>query len=290
VLRVRRNNLKKNTLQEMLMANNVLKLIKENKRIDGRGFLDYRNIVIEPNVIEKPYASARVMLGDTFIIVGIHFEIGTPFSDSPDKGILITEGEVLPTASFGAEAGPPSEEEIEISRVVDRSIRESGVVDLSELVIVPGEKVLKMFIDFNIFNDDGNIVDAAVLGAVAALLTGKMPDPKYIAEHIDEVDKMNLKDVPRVPIPVRDVPIATTLALIKDKFIVDPNYVEESVADALITITHTMNDEICAVQLYHGGLGYEQVFEALNISLNKSKEIRNILLNQTKAELPSGGG
>lgn len=279
---MRRNNLKKNTLHEMLMANNVLKLAKEDKRIDGRDFLDYRPIKIEPNVIEKPDASARVMLGDTFIIVGINFEIGTPFSDSPDKGILITEGEVLPTASFGAEAGPPSEDEIEISRVVDRSIRESGVVDLSQLVIIPGEKVLKMFVDFNIFNDDGNIVDAAVLGTVAALLTGEMPDPKYIAEHIDEIDKLSIKEVPRVPIPVRDIPVSTTMALIGDKFYVDPNYVEESVADAIITITHTQKDEICAVQLYEGSLGYEQVFEALNISLNKSREVRNILLELAK--------
>lgn len=279
---MKRNNLKKNTLHEMLMANNVLKLAKENKRIDGRDFLDYRPIKIEPNVIDKPDASAKVMLGDTFIIVGINFELGTPFSDTPDKGILITEGEVLPTASFGAEAGPPGEEEIEISRVVDRSIRESGVVDLSELVIVPGEKVLKMFVDFNIFNDDGNIVDAAILGTVAALLTGEMPDPKYIAEHIDEIDKFSLKDAPKVPIPVKDIPISTTMALIGDRFYVDPNYVEETVADALITITHTQKDEICAIQLYEGALGYEQVFEALNISLNKSREIRNILLNLTK--------
>lgn len=284
---MRRNNLKKNTLHELLMANNVLKMAKENKRIDGRGFLDYRPIKIEPNVIGKPDASAKVMLGDTFIIVGINFDVGTPFSDSPDKGILITEGEILPTASFGAEAGPPSEEEIEISRVVDRSIRESGMVDLSELVIIPGEKVLKMFVDFNIFNDDGNIVDAAVLGTVAALLTGKMPDPKYIAEHIDEIDEVSLKEVPRVPIPVKDIPISTTLALIRDKFYVDPNYVEESVAEALITITHTKNDEICAIQLYEGALGYEQVFEALNISLDKSREIRDILLSIVKNE--SGG-
>jgi len=107
---MRRNNLKKNTLHEMLMANNVLKLAKENRRIDDRGFLEYRPIIIEPDIIKKPDASARVLLGDTFIIVGINFEIGTPFSDTPDKGILITEGEVLPTASFGAEAGPPKEE------------------------------------------------------------------------------------------------------------------------------------------------------------------------------------
>jgi exosome complex component RRP42 len=272
---MKRNNFKKKTLRELLMANNILKFIKENKRLDGRGFLDYRDIQIETNVIKKAYASARVELGDTVVIVGISFELGSPFSDSPDKGILLTEGEVLPTASFSAEAGPPSEEEIEISRVVDRSIRESEIVDLSKLTIIPGDTVLKMFVDFNIFNDDGNIIDAAVMGVVSALITGSMPDPKYISEHLDELSPHNLSPVPKIPIPVQDFPIANTLILIDDKILVDPSFAEEMVADAKITITHTVKDEICAVQLIHGGLGYEQVFEVLNISLDKSIEIRD---------------
>ena len=272
---MKKNNFKKKTLKEILMANNILKFIKENRRLDGRGFLDYRDLHIETDVIKKAYASARVELGDTIVIVGIQFEIGTPFSDSPDKGILLTEGEVLPTASFSAEAGPPSEEEIEISRVVDRSIRESEMIDLSKLVIQPGENVLKMFVDFNIFNDDGNIIDAAVIGVVSALLTGKMPDPVYVAEHLDELPSNNLTAAPKIPIPVQDLPIANTIALIDNKIIVDPTYSEEMVADARITITHTANNEICAIQLIEGGLGYEQVFEILDISLDKSMEIRN---------------
>ncbi len=272
---MKKNNFKKKTLKEILMANNILKFIKENRRLDGRGFLDYRDLRIETGVIKKAYGSARVELGDTIVIVGVQFELGTPFPDSPDKGILLTEGEVLPTASFSAEAGPPSEEEIEISRVVDRSIRESEMVDLSKLVIKPGESVLKMFIDFNIFNDDGNIIDAAVIGVVSALLTGEMPDPEYVKEHLEELPPNNLTSVPRIPIPTQDFPIANTIALIDNKFIVDPTFAEEMVSEARITITHTVNNEICAIQLIQGGLGYEQVFEVLNISLDKSIEIRN---------------
>ena len=272
---MKKNSLKKKTLKEILMANNILKFVREGKRLDGRKFLNYRNLVIEPNIIEKAYASAKVMLGDTIVIVGISFELGTPFSDSPDKGILLTEGEVLPTASFEAEAGPPSEEEIEISRVVDRSIRESEIVDLRKLIVNPGENVLKMFVDFNVFNDDGNIIDAAVIGTVAALYKGVMPDPNYIREHLEEISPYDLSSAPKIPIPVQDFPIATTIVLIDNRLIVDPTYAEEMVADARITITHTKSNEICAVQLIQGSLDYEQVFEILNITLNKSIEIRN---------------
>lgn len=279
---MKKDNFRKRTLSELLTNNNILKLIKENRRIDGRQLLDYREVKIETGIIKKAYASARVTLGDTIVITGIFFELGTPFQDTPDRGILLTEGEVLPTASFGAEAGPPSEEEIEISRVVDRSIRESEMVNLSELVIEPGEVVLKLFIDFNIFNDDGNIIDAAVLGAVCSLLTGMMPDPKYISENLDSVSSHDLKNIPRIPIPIQDVPIATTITLLDGRFIVDPTYAEENVADARITITHTSDNKICAVQLIEGNLGYEQVFEVLNISLNKSIELRGKVKNILK--------
>jgi len=279
---VRRNSAKRLKLADVVMSNNVLKYIKENKRIDSRDLDEYRRLHIKPNVLSKPYASALVELGNTMIIVGIHFDIGAPFSDSPDKGILITEGEVLPTASFDAEAGPPSEEEIEISRVVDRSIRESEMIDLSKLVIKPGEKVLKMFIDFNILNDDGNIIDAAVLGTVAAIMTGIMPDPKYLSEHLDEVSTIELSNVPRISIPYRDIPIATTISIIDNKYVIDPTYHEETVADAIITITHTANNEVCNIQLSYGSLGFQQVFDILDISLIKSKELRKKLIEMIR--------
>lgn len=70
------------------------------------------------------------------------------------------------------EAGPPNEQSIEIARVVDRGgIRESRMVDLEKLVIEPGKKVWIIFIDINVLDYDGNLIDASSLGAVAALRT-----------------------------------------------------------------------------------------------------------------------
>ena len=40
--------------------------------------------------------------------------------------------EVRPVAGRGWEAGPPSAESIELGRVVDRGIRESGCIDVDE--------------------------------------------------------------------------------------------------------------------------------------------------------------
>ncbi|HEW93705.1 RNA-binding protein [Candidatus Geothermarchaeota archaeon] len=265
------------TLSELLTIKQVEKLFSEGRRIDERGFLEFREIEINTNVIEKAFGSARVSLGDTVVVAGVNFELGTPFPDSPDKGILIVEGEVLPTASFGAEAGPPNEYEIELSRVVDRGIRESEMLPLEEYVIKHGEVVYKIFLDFNIINDDGNLIDAANLAAVAALATAKMPDINYVKEHIDELNSINIKEVPKVGVKIRDLPIAVTLGLKNNKFIVDPTFAEEIAVESLITITHTNKGELCSIQLLKGGLTFEQVFEAINIAYEKNIELRSIL-------------
>jgi|Deesub1362B_J571_1020462.scaffolds.fasta_scaffold00004_156 exosome complex component RRP42 len=275
-------DLRKRTLSDILRIKQVSKFIRENKRMDGRKLDEYRDIEIKTGVVKKAYGSAYVSLGDTIVIAGIHFETGTPFSDTPDQGILITEGEFLPTASFYAEPGPPTEEEIELSRVVDRGIRESEMIDLSKLVITPGEKVLKLFIDFNILNDDGNLVDAAMLAAVSALLTTKYPNPEKVAEL--ENDRAELKDVERIPLPIRDIPMTVTIGIINNRYIVDPTLPEEIAADALLSVTHTKNDEICAMQLLRGELDYNQLFEILNIVLEKNKELRELVLSKV------GGG
>jgi exosome complex component RRP42 len=270
--------LRKRTLSDILRIKQVAKFIRENKRMDGRKFDEFRNIEIRTGVVKKAYGSAYVALGDTIVIAGIHFETGTPFADTPDQGILITEGEFLPTASFYAEPGPPTEEEIELSRVVDRGIRESEMIDLTKLVISPGEKVLKLFIDFNILNDDGNLVDAAMLAAVSALLTTEYPDPEKVAEL--ENDRSELKEVERIPLPVRDIPISVTVGVINNKYIVDPTLPEEISAEALISVTHTKNDEICAIQLLSGELDYNQLFDILNIILEKNRELRELVLRE----------
>jgi exosome complex component RRP42 len=164
---------------------------------------------------------------------------------------------------------------------VDRGIRRSEMVDMSKLVITPGEKVLKMFVDFNILNDDGNLIDAASLAVTAALLTTKYPDPKAIAENPD----VDIKEVERIPLPIQDVPVTVTTAVVDGKYLVDPCLPEESAAEALLSITHTRKDEICSMQLLSGELDYNQLFDILNISLDKSREIRELLLSATGVKI-----
>ncbi len=268
---------KNKTLAEIVNIEQAKNLLRKNLRKGDRDLLSYREIVIETGTVEKAFGSATVRLGDTVVVAGVNFELGTPFLDTPNKAILLVEGEILPTASFEAEAGPPDEHEIEISRVVDRGLRESGMINFEKYVIVPGETVLKMFVDFNIINDDGNIIDAANIAAVSALATAEVPDIEYIKDHLEEVNNINIKDIPRKNFEIEELPIATTVGFFEDKMIVDPDAAEEEIADTLITFTHISTGEICSIQLLKGGLSYDEVFKALDIAYQKNLELREIL-------------
>src|SRR3972149_8262699 len=113
----------------------VKQVVERGKRIDGRPMDKYRDITIEINYVKSAEGSARVKMGDTEVVCGVKVEPGTPFSDTPDEGVLMVGAEFLPLASPHFESGPPTEDAVEVSRVVDRAIRESKVIDFHKLCI-----------------------------------------------------------------------------------------------------------------------------------------------------------
>jgi exosome complex component RRP42 len=246
----------------------ITHLINDGERADGRAMDEFRDIEIETDVISKAEGSARIKLGKTQIIVGCKPQIGEPFPDTPNVGVLMTNGEMLPMADPTFEPGPPSEESIELARVVDRCIRESEMVDLEKLCIEPGKKVWMVFVDLHIVDYDGNLFDAATLGVMAALMNTKLPIAKYVDDEvvIDENETMDL--------PLRDKAAMCTFVKIGDKMVLDPAREEESILDARISIGITESGNICAMQ--KGGnnpLTRENILESVKIAYSKVPEL-----------------
>src|SRR5579872_6337364 len=171
---------KKVFVVEQLRRAQMNELLSRGMRADGRGLSDSRELTIETNVIEKAEGSARVKLGNTELIAGVKVNLGTPFPDTPDKGLLVVSAEVLPLASPYAEPGPPDESTIVLARVSERGVRESGMIDVSKLVLVEGKHVYAVFVDVSILNVDGNLFDATSYAVVASLLTTRIP--KYVVD------------------------------------------------------------------------------------------------------------
>jgi exosome complex component RRP42 len=188
---------------------------------------------------------------------------------------LIISAEVLPTASPYIEPGPPDEETIELARVVDRGIRESEMLDLDKLVLVPGKIVYTVFIDCSVLNTDGNLLDATSYAVVSALLSSNLP--VFEMQDGKVVDTGKLQDP-----PLTTVPVSITAVRIGDTILLDPTAEEEACMNARITITTNSNSEYAAIQKgFAGGFTRDQIKKAAEVARIKGEEVRARLLELT---------
>lgn len=235
-------------------------------RHDMRKLTDYRKITVETGISKSAEGSARVRIGETDVIVGVKLEIAKPYPDRPEEGSLMVGAELLPLSSPDFETGPPSIDSIELARVVDRGIREAKTIDLKKLCIEKGEKAWLVAIDICTVNDAGNLLDAAALGALAALKDTKFPE--YDGTTLDYKKHTTKK------LPLTKMPGAVTIYKIGENFLVDPNLDEQEVYDAKLTVSTTKDGTICALQ--KGGenpLKIEDVSKMVDIGIEKGKEL-----------------
>jgi len=221
----------------------ISQYLEQGKRFDGRGPLDFREIEIETGISKRAEGSARVKIGKTEVIVGVKMDVVEPYPDSADRGNLIVSAELLPLSSGRFESGPPKFPAIEIGRLTDRAIRESKFIQMEKLCIKEGEKVWAVYIDIYSLNDDGNLIDAAELGAIAALKTSRMP------KYDEETGKVVYGEFTDKKIPVqKEIPITITAHKIGNSWIVDPTLEEEDVSEARVTIGATPEGVISSIQ------------------------------------------
>jgi exosome complex component RRP42 len=241
------------------------KLAKDGKRADGRKFDEFRNIEIETGVVLKAEGSAKVKIGNTQVIAGIKIDVGEPYPDSPDSGVMTTAAELIPMASPDFEAGPPRENAIELARVVDRGIRESEIIEVDKLCIEPGEKVWIVFIDIHILDYDGNLFDAASLASLAALMTAKVP-----AERFELGDDY--------PLPLKEPPVSCTSVKFNGVSVMDPSLDEEEIAEVRLTVATDENGNIRAMQKgLNGSFSVDEIKKVIKASIDNGKKIREQL-------------
>jgi len=124
-----------------------------------------------------------------------------------------------------------------------------------------------MFVDIHMLNNEGNILDAASMGAIAALLTAKLPMSQY-----DMGDD--------IPLPVRDIPVAVTVVEFGGALLLDPSRTEGAIAStALIVITNS-DGSISGMQKSGSeSLTIEQVLQAVDMAKAAADEIREKFLD-----------
>jgi len=272
------------TLDSSIKREYLYNLAKNGKRADGRTFDEFRKIEIEVGLISKAEGSAKVKIGNTQVIAGIKMDIGDPYQDSPNKGVMMTAAELIPLASPDFESGPPRENAIELARVVDRGIRESEVIGLDKLCIEPGEKIWLVFIDIHIIDYDGNLFDAASLAALAALFNSVVPIERMrpnLEKFREKYPSINnyLEQHPNdFPLPMNEPPISCTSVKFNDAIVIDPSLDEEQIAEVRLTVATNKNGDIRAMQKgLSGSFTVEEIKKVIKASIDNGAKIREEL-------------
>ena len=248
-----------------IKRDHITNLLKEGKREDGRKVDDIRDLQITTGCIESADGSARIKLGKTEVIAGVKIIPGTPFPDTPDSGVLTMGAELIPMAHASFESGPPGEDAIELARVVDRGIRESGMVDVKALCITAGEEVWMCFVDIYALDFDGNLFDASNIATVCALRTAIIPAEQYGKGE-------------NRPLPVTCTPISVTSVKIGNDLILDPNFDEEMISSARLTVTTDDDGNFRAMQKGgRGSITRDELSLCLDRAVERGKAVRKII-------------
>ncbi|SLM36389.1 Ribosomal protein S5 domain 2-type fold [Lasallia pustulata] len=257
----------------------ILEDLQEGVRVDGRAFDQFRKMQLE---LGEEYGTATVRLGKTRVLVQVSAEVTKPLEDRKFDGIFNIVTELSPIASPAFEVGRQTEQEVILSRILEKAVRRSRAIDTESLCIISGAKCWTIRADVHVLDADGGLIDATCIALLAALRHFRRPD---VSVNGEDVTVYTMAERVPVPLSIMHNPICSTFSFFDNGRIVllDANRSEEQVSEAEMVLT--ANDfELCQVAKL-GGRAVDPLtlLKCTNIALAKAKEV-NGQITQKLAE------
>ncbi|KAG0470946.1 hypothetical protein HPP92_015492 [Vanilla planifolia] len=221
----------------------------------------------------REYGSSEVQLGETLVLGYVSAQLVQPYRDRPNEGTLSIFTEFSPMADPSFEAGRPGESAIELGRVIDRGLR---AIDMESLCVVAGKSVWSIRVDLHILDNGGNLIDAANIAALTALLTFRRPECSLGGDNGQDVVIHNPKVREPLPLTMHHIPVAVTFAFFNegDVVVIDPTFKEEAIMGGRMTATLNSNGDVCAVQKAGGhGVSSSVIMHCLRLASLKASDM-----------------
>ena len=256
-----------NEVTSEILATHILDLARDGKRLDGRGVDEYRAVSVEPGFVASADGSALARIGRSAVVCGVKLELGKPFPDTPNAGVLTTNAELVPLSNPTFEPGPPHPRAIEVSRVIDRAIRAAEAIDLKKLCVTPGEKTWVCYVDVHVIDHSGNLMDTGSLAALTALTHATLPAKRFAVAESDS------------PLDVQHHPLETTFVRLGDALVVDPSFDEELACQGRLTIATDEAGNVVAMQKgLVGAFSPEDIRSLAERALRHGDRLRKVAL------------
>ncbi|RFU29171.1 hypothetical protein B7463_g7173, partial [Scytalidium lignicola] len=222
--------------------------VEENLRIDGRAFDQFRQLKLE---FKDEYGVVDVSLGKTRVLTHITAEVVAPYPDRPFDGIFTITTELSPMASPAFEPFRPTETELLLSRLLEKSLRRSSAIDTESLCLLAGQKVWSVRADVHLLSHDGNLIDASCIAVIAALQHFRKPDTSIEG---DNVTIYTLAEREPVPLSLLHFPLCVTFNFYADgeAVLLDATLLEEQLSIGSCSISMNRHGEVCNISKLGG--------------------------------------
>jgi exosome complex component RRP45 len=227
---------------------------KSRVRLDQRQFHQIRDLTVEFPFEDR--GTALVRLGATVAIATALCELVEPAPYAPKHGFVdfsvrlnVTDAGSGISSSLRHAQTPVT---ASIARLLDATIRQSRALDTESLCVIPGKKVWSIRVDVKILNDDGNVHDACVWAALAALQHYRRQELTIRGEDVIAHDARERNPV---PLSLHHAPYSVTCAITSSdagSFVLDPTLAETATAAAIVCVSLNKELQVCSVHKQQG--------------------------------------
>jgi exosome complex component RRP45 len=208
------------------------------------------------------------------VLTNISAEVTNPFPDRPFDGIFTITTELSPMTAPSFEVNRPSETELLLSRLLEKTLRRANAIDTESLCLIAGSKVWSVRADVHVLSHDGNLVDAACIGVIAAMQHFRKPDTSTEGE---QVTVYTLAEREPVPLSLLHFPLCVTFSFYGEAGVttlLDATMMEEQLRDGCVTIGMNRHGEVCQIAKL-GGVPVDAValLHCATVALVKVKDI-----------------
>lgn len=243
-------------------------------RPDGRELLEFRSTIINKSCISKAEGSALVKIGNTTVICGVKAELAEPCNTDASIGFIVPNIELSKLCSPKYRAmSLPVDAQI-LSQTLFNIIINSECLDPADLCISKGKLAWVLYCDLICLDDDGSVLDVAVIALMTALKSVRLPKIDY------DVDTkvITVKEEEKIPLNLKCLPVASTFMIFEKKYLlVDPTADEESICDTTVTISTCDGKFNYIYQPGGNALESSQFDAAIKQALNREKYIKSLI-------------
>ncbi|KAI0808234.1 ribosomal protein S5 domain 2-like protein [Fomes fomentarius] len=249
--------------------------LKQSLRVDGRAMLEMRT----PTLTFGPELGwVECALGKTRVLAQVDGKMVKPPPERPLEGTITIHSELSPMASTEYEPGRPSDEEVTLTRMLDKVLRRSDAVDKESLCVLAGQRVWHIRLTIHVLSDAGNMVDCACLAGIVALKHFRRPEVEVVG---DEVTIHHPSERAPVPLSIHHTPFCLTFAFFPDTNtppLLDPSHLEETLSAGLLSVALNAQRELVVVQKAGGvPLAPEDVLKIIDVAVGKARELDKLV-------------